>query len=962
MESRVDWENNAKLMLRGVSPQLQQGLEFVRELRDANQNVEINVTGHSLGGMIAQYVVHKVSDLFGATFGAPGIGRNVFNEDGVISGAGRLVNIINPRDPAIRYGNILTGGDYVGETVSVEPSTSFLLRNPNSLIGWDGVIPHHGRDGAYKDIAERYRDRDKPIRPPGNGDGGGGGDGRGDGDSFTMERSEDGSRIRYVFENDDGSSLEIEHVYDIQGEEPALQSATAVYRSADGQVDIAQESYDGDAEYYRAVSGNDGRPTLVAIEAEDFSAEDTSRNQPALDIEAYEINANEDGSGFEFTGTDARGATLSVEIDPGAGGGSAFYRTEEVTFASGVSVTRNYNNEGQLVSTQTGQATSDGGYREVETNSNGQNIERIYDAEGTIVSQGPVADGSNTFQGGMQGLASFVALTQAIQTGQPLPIAIASLGFTANIFGSTGANGATVPQAGLAGAGSLLSAVASVMSLQQAIRTHDAFGGLVSGASIISNSASAYASLATEALGTAVLDNVLASTASSVASVMGPVAAMLSIANSLQQGNYVGAALNVVGMVLTATLGPVGAVAAAVVNIVGGQIINSLFGKKKKIPDVWGTGHFEAQADGSLVAVAAGGAGGDQNVRNLMNSFINVLDSIADNANANAPNAPPAWQIGVIAQRLPRVIGNYTGEVRVRLQDNDPVTGAVRELWYGGDGYSWNELTGQPYAFRSMTEQFATSALETGAFAPMWEVQTAYLQSQAGLADDGLSEMQRAQQHNYRAAAPAAGEVSAAWRPIMLDLDGNGLTIIQQAASSTFFDTRGDGFIRKTAWLGGGDGFLTLDRNGDGRITSAEELFANPGVATPWQGLDSLGWIDANGDGRITATDPVFAVLRVWRDLDADGINDTGELSSLSDLGITAINYRRSNFERLGQGLQAGSPELQTALAGTRTTGVNGGLLIESTDGNVSVLATTIQNQDAVSPGRDRVTGGVEDC
>ncbi|MCA3284156.1 MAG: hypothetical protein ING16_14930, partial [Roseomonas sp.] len=191
-------------------------------------------------------------------------------------------------------------------------------------------------------------------------------------DSIEIDSNEDGSEVRFSFDYEDGSSEEVVTRFAVHGAEPELQSTTTVFRSTDGQVDIAQQRPGGDAEYYRAVSGNDGRPTLVAIEAEDFSAPDTSRNQPALDIEAYEINANPDGSGFEFTGTDARGATLAVEIDPGAGGGSAFYRTEEVTFASGVTVTRNYNNEGQLVSTLTGQATSDGGYREVETNSNGQ--------------------------------------------------------------------------------------------------------------------------------------------------------------------------------------------------------------------------------------------------------------------------------------------------------------------------------------------------------------------------------------------------------------------------------------------------------------------------------------------------------------------------------------------------------------------------------------------------------------
>ncbi|MCA3283989.1 MAG: hypothetical protein ING16_14085, partial [Roseomonas sp.] len=155
-------------------------------------------------------------------------------------------------------------------------------------------------------------------------------DGTVDPESIHAAFSEDGAELRIEFDYEDGSQAEVVNRFDLNSEEADLQSVTTVFRSADGQVDIAQESYDGEAQYYRAVSGNDGRPTLVAIDREDFSAEDTSRNQPALDIEAYEINANQDGSGFEFTGTDARGATLSVEIDPGAGNGSSFYRTEEV--------------------------------------------------------------------------------------------------------------------------------------------------------------------------------------------------------------------------------------------------------------------------------------------------------------------------------------------------------------------------------------------------------------------------------------------------------------------------------------------------------------------------------------------------------------------------------------------------------------------------------------------------------
>ncbi len=47
---------------------------------------------------------------------------------------------------------------------------------------------------------------------------------------------------------------------------------------------------------------------------------------------------------------------------------------------------------------------------------------------------------------------------------------------------------------------------------------------------------------------------------------------------------------------------------------------------------------------------------------------------------------------------------------------------------------------------------------------------------------------------------------------------------------------------------------------------------------------------DLNADGVIDANDAVFADLRVWRDLDGDGVTDAGELSSLTDTGIVSIS------------------------------------------------------------------------
>ncbi|MBK8568757.1 MAG: hypothetical protein IPN81_01595 [Nitrosomonadales bacterium] len=43
-------------------------------------------------------------------------------------------------------------------------------------------------------------------------------------------------------------------------------------------------------------------------------------------------------------------------------------------------------------------------------------------------------------------------------------------------------------------------------------------------------------------------------------------------------------------------------------------------------------------------------------------------------------------------------------------------------------------------------------------------------------------------------------------------------------------------------------------------------------------------------DGQMTAADSAFVNLRVWRDLNQNGLSEAGELSTLTSLNITAIN------------------------------------------------------------------------
>ncbi|MBX9618904.1 MAG: hypothetical protein K2X10_07140 [Hyphomicrobiales bacterium] len=134
--------------------------------------------------------------------------------------------------------------------------------------------------------------------------------------------------------------------------------------------------------------------------------------------------------------------------------------------------------------------------------------------------------------------------------------------------------------------------------------------------------------------------------------------------------------------------------------------------------------------------------------------------------------------------------------------------------------------------------------------------------------------------------------------PLVLDLNGNGLDLISAAASTASFDFDNDGFRERTGWVGPGDGFLVRDINGNGAVDGIGELFGN----TLIDGYTALRALDSNGDNRITASDTNFAQLRVWRDLNGDGVSQAGELVSLASLGITALGLERNVSNTLNAG------------------------------------------------------------
>jgi hypothetical protein len=129
--------------------------------------------------------------------------------------------------------------------------------------------------------------------------------------------------------------------------------------------------------------------------------------------------------------------------------------------------------------------------------------------------------------------------------------------------------------------------------------------------------------------------------------------------------------------------------------------------------------------------------------------------------------------------------------------------------------------------------------------------------------------------------------------PLILDLDGDGIELTGSA--SAYFDFNADGFREKAVWVKGDDGFLVRDLNGNGVIDNITEMFGN--ALTP--GFTALKALDTNGDNKISALDAGWSTLRVWRDLDGDGVTDAGELKTLAELGIGAICAARCAESRI---------------------------------------------------------------
>ncbi|MFD2265421.1 cadherin-like domain-containing protein [Lacibacterium aquatile] len=213
------------------------------------------------------------------------------------------------------------------------------------------------------------------------------------------------------------------------------------------------------------------------------------------------------------------------------------------------------------------------------------------------------------------------------------------------------------------------------------------------------------------------------------------------------------------------------------------------------------------------------------------------------------------------------------------------ISGSGGFTWAASHMHSWHE--GGDSSYEQGTFVFVGTATykikvtdENGEFA--YTTLTFKNEGNPPIADTGSGD-----DHGYDGGTP----------PIILDLDKDGEIIANAEKSGVTFDWNGDGKASKTAWVDQGDGFLMLDRNGDGKAQSEDIIFANdhPDAQTDMDGV-RLAY-DSNKNGKLDAGDEKFADFKVWQDLNQDGISQAEEIKTLAEHGISSIGLEAPRID-----------------------------------------------------------------
>jgi hypothetical protein len=149
--------------------------------------------------------------------------------------------------------------------------------------------------------------------------------------------------------------------------------------------------------------------------------------------------------------------------------------------------------------------------------------------------------------------------------------------------------------------------------------------------------------------------------------------------------------------------------------------------------------------------------------------------------------------------------------------------------------------------------------------------------------------------------------------PIVIDVRGDGYNLTS-ASDGVTFSLSGVGDPVRFSWtsINSDDAWLALDRNGNGFIDNGVELFGNftPQSAPPRgqikNGFRALAEFDrlqhgGNRDGQIDNRDYIFSLLRLWQDINHNGVSEQNELHPLMEFGIAMLDLDYKESKRRDQ-------------------------------------------------------------
>ncbi|MGE5517254.1 MAG: calcium-binding protein, partial [Bacteroidota bacterium] len=535
-------------------------------------------------------------------------------------------------------------------------------------------------------------------------------------------------------------------------------------------------------------------------------------------------------------------------------------------------------------------------------------------------------------------LADSLSLIAAIKSGQPLSIAASSLRLAVSLDHMV--HGGTTLY-GVSAAANVAGSLLSVMSVETALKNGDTFAAVVSGANALKYTVSAYHDFLIYEFGVEGAKKQLGYNLTGEVNVgyLGNAIGALNIAYEINQHDWIGAGVTAVSLI--PGMQWVGVV-YAIYNVAKG-----LFGKKEEEPEFISMGRVAFSGD-KFVVTGVRTENMDATIGNSMaQSVADALNHILDLAGGDLLTDPKSkfaaqyrleptstdwsfevgYENGKYISNVDSVFGPnlkpesfcWDGGKAFDSAEDAVVAATLRravELQFDGDNMveralhntdaleldqlnadltvaaEWELYRGAPALME------ATLSSQNGdAFAAQWT----YVQNRAATlrldsADRGLA-------YDW-VNLPPAGDDTIPWLaafgnanlrdPLVLDLDGDGVETLSVHNADIHFDYDGNGFQTRTGWISADDGLLVRDLDGDGKVTNAAELFsdytqlANGGTAR--HGFEALASLDDNGDGKVDAADAAWSSLKVWRDLNGNGVSDAGELQSLQQAGVAVIN------------------------------------------------------------------------